>query len=489
MGDQPSHNGARYKPLSMKDVSAIHDTVLRVFSEVGFQVNLSEGRDLFKKAGAEVDESTATVKLSPDLVMELIKRAPDTVTLCGRDPNGKFDCEISGTKVFTGTGGTALNVQEPGETERRPSRLDDIVNMARLVDRLNNIHVYMLNVYPHELPESRVDVNRFAAGLNHTLKHVMGGVYTVEGVRNVVKMAEIIAGSPEKLRERPIVSMVTCVISPFKLDAKYSRLAVEAARSGVPVVVPSEPLSGATAPVTLAANLVVWAVDTLAGVMLTQLVRAGTPVLAGCVASITDMRDLKYLSGAVEMGLLNAGAAQLAQFYGLPIYTTAGMSDSKVNDAQAGYESAMTNVMVALAGGNFIHDAAGFLEFCTTASYDKLVIDNEILGMALRAVEGIRVSEKTLAFDVLKEAGPGGHFVSNRHTRKFMRSELYTPTLSDREKRDQWTEDGAEDAWTRATIKAKEILDAPARSVLPSDEIGRIAAEIPGIDPSVFHLH
>ncbi len=488
MDGRISLNGARYKPLSTEDVRAIHETVLRVFSEVGVQVNLPAARELFKAAGADVDESTATVKLSPDLVMELTQRAPDTVTLCGREPDGRFDCEISGSKVFTGTGGTALNVQEPGKTERRPSTLADVMHMARLVDRLDNIHVYMLNVYPHELPERRVDVNRFAAGLNHTLKHVMGGVYTVKGVRDVVKMAEIIAGSPEKLRERPFISMVTCVISPFKLDRKYSRLAMEAAQSGVPVVVPSEPLCGATAPVTLAANLVVWTVDTLAGVMLTQLVRPGTPVLAGCVASITDMRDLKYLSGAVEMGLLNAGAAQLAQFYRLPIYTTAGMSDSKVNDAQAGYESAMTSVMVALAGGNFIHDAAGFLEFCTTASYDKLVIDNDILGMAMRAVEGIRVSDKTLAFDVLKEAGPGGHFVSNRHTRRFMRSELYTPSLSDRDNRDRWTEQGSADAWTRATKRAREILDAPAKSVLPKEVIGRIAAEIPGIDSSVLHL-
>jgi trimethylamine--corrinoid protein Co-methyltransferase len=116
------------------------------------------------------------------------------------------------------------------------------------------------------------------------------------------------------------------------------------------------------------------------------------------------------------------------------------------------------------------------------------VIDNDILGMAMRAVEGIRVSDKTLAFDVLKEAGPGGHFVSNRHTRRFMRSELYTPSLSDRDNRDRWTEQGSADAWTRATKRAREILDAPAKSVLPKEVIGRIAAKIPGVDPSVLHL-
>jgi trimethylamine--corrinoid protein Co-methyltransferase len=198
------------------------------------------------------------------------------------------------------------------------------------------------------------------------------------------------------------------------------------------------------------------------------------------------MRDLKYLAGSVEMGLINAASAQMAQFYKLPVYTTAGMSDSKVNDAQAGYESAVTSVMVALAGGNFIHDAAGFLEFCMTASYDKLVIDNEIIGMVMRAVEGIKVTEETLAFDQLKAAGPGGHFVSSRHTRRYMRSELYHPTLSDRENRDVWEQAGSKDAWTRATEIARSVLDAPDKPVLAPEVIERIKSEISGIHPSLF---
>lgn len=480
------HASGQYKPLKDKDVKAIHETALNVFSDVGVQVNLPEARELFRSAGAHVDEATATVKIPPDLVMELIGRAPSDITLCGKRANGEFDCKVGGARVYMGTGGTALNVQDSGTKGSRPAGISDIVDMARLVEQLDNIHVYMLNVYPNDVPQADVDVNRFGAALNHTTKHVMGGVYSVDGVRKVIKMAEMIAGSPEKLRERPIISMVTCVISPFKLDENYTRLAIEAAGHGVPVVVPSEPLCGATAPVTLASNLVVWTVDTLAGVMLTQLVRPGTPAMAGCVASITDMRDLKYLSGAVEMGLLNAGAAQMSQFYDLPIYTTAGMTDSKVNDAQAGYESAVTSVMVALAGGNFIHDAAGFLEFCMTASYDKLVIDNDIIGMAMRAVAGIEVNEETLAFDLLKEAGPGGHFVSSRHTRRHMRTELYNPCLSDRENRDQWEQLGAKDAWARATEVVKSVLGSPATAVLSADVRDKIRSEISGIHPSVM---
>jgi len=301
-------------------------------------------------------------------------------------------------------------------------------------------------------------------------------------------MAEIIVGSPGKLRECPFISMVTCNISPFKLDEAYSRLTMEVVQNGIPVVVPAEPLCGATAPITLAGNLVVQNVDTLAGVMLTQLVSPGTPVLYGCISSITDLRDMKYLSGAVEMGLMNAASAQMARFYRLPLYSTAGMSDSKVNDVQAGYESAITNLMVGLAGGNFIHDAAGFLEFCMTASYEKLVIDNEIIGMVMRAVEGIQVNDETLAFDELKKAGPGGHFVSSRHTRRHMRSEQYHPQLSDREDRDKWKGMGARDASARAAHRVREILDGPAQPVLPLEIRERINKEIPTLRPSVMDL-
>jgi trimethylamine---corrinoid protein Co-methyltransferase len=473
--------GGRYQPLSQNDILRIHQTVLRVFAEVGVQVNHDEALEIFKKAGARVDPDRRIVRFDEEMVMGLIDKAPSTVNLCGREPDGSLDCEIGGTRVYMGTGGTALNVQDPGSDDNRRSQLRDIMDMARLVDVLENIHFYMLNIFPNDVTREDIDVNRFGAALNRTKKHIMGGVYTVEGIRNVIRMAEMIAGSPEALRQRPFISMVACIISPFKLDEEYGRLAIEVARNKIPLVVPAEPLCGATAPVTLAGNLVVDCVDTLTGVMLAQLVNPGTPVLFGCISSITDLRDMKYLAGAVEMGLLNAGASQMAQFYNLPIYATAGMSDAKVNDAQAGYESAITNLMVALAGGNFIHDAAGFLEFCMTASFDKLVIDNEIIGMVMRAVEGIRVDDTTLAFDEIQKVGPAGHYVSSRHTRRHMRTEQFMPTLSDRENRDVWQAAGAKDARRRATEKSRAVLDAAPVSVIDAEVRRRIIAEIPGL--------
>ncbi len=478
--------GGSYKPLSQQDIEKIHQTTLKVFQEVGVRVNCPEALDLFAEAGADVDATEKIVKISPSLVEKILSTTPSEINLCGRAENGELDCAIGDTRVHLGTGGTALNVQDPGAKDVRRSQLKDIGDMARVVDALENIHFYMLNVFPNDLPMEEVDVNRFGAALNRTKKHVMGGVYTVEGVRNVIRMAEMIAGSPEALRKRPFISMVACVISPFVIDEHYGRLAIEAARNSIPLAVPAEPLCGATSPITLAGNLVVLNVDTLAGIMMTQLANAGAPVLYGCVASVTDLRDMKYLAGAVEMGLINAAAAQIAQFYKIPIYATAGMSDAKMNDPQSGYESAITSLLVALAGGNYIHDAAGFIEFCMTASFDKLVIDNEIIGMVMRAVQGITVNDETLAFDLLKKAGPSGHFVSERHTRKHMRAEHYQPQLSNREGRERWMAAGGKDALQRATEKARQILDAPPVSQIPDDIRARLKTEIPGLKPFIM---
>ena len=308
----------------------------------------------------------------------------------------------------------------------------------------------------------------------------MGGVYTPEGIKQVIRMAEVIAGSADKLCQEPIISMIVCAISPLKIDRIYGDMIVTIAEAGIPLALPAEPLCGATSPVTLAGNLVIQNVDSLTEVCLTQLVNPGTPVIYGSVASSADFRDLKYIAGSIEMGLLNAAGAQLAQFYRLPFYATAGMSDAKTVDAQCGYESALSSLLCALSGANFIHDAAGLLDFALSVSYEKYVVDNEIIGMVMRAVEGIKVDEDTLAFDLIKEVGPGGNFVSAKHTRKYMRTEHYQPTLSDRDHLEEWQAKGKRDTYARARDRVEEILAAPGYR-LPDEIRQRIINEIPGI--------
>jgi trimethylamine--corrinoid protein Co-methyltransferase len=233
---------------------------------------------------------------------------------------------------------------------------------------------------------------------------------------------------------------------------------IQLARQGIPTAVPVEPLCGATAPVTLAGTLVIQNCDGLITTMLTQLANAGAPVIYGSVATSINFHDVRYLGGPVESGMINAATAQLARFYGFPYYSTAGISDSKTLDAQCGYETAVNNLLVALAGGDFIHDTAGLMEFATTVSKEKLIIDNEILGMVSRAVKGIEVNADTLAFDAIKNAGPGGNFIADRHTRKYMHKEHFFPGLSNREKREVWINNGHQTTAQRANEIVKEIL-------------------------------
>jgi len=449
---------------------------MRVFEEVGFQVNSDKALKFFQDAGANVDDNI--VRLPRETVMDLVDVAPSAVTLYGRQL--KHNLNLGGARVYAGTGGTALNIIDGTSGERQRATLQDLKTIAKLVDGLENIHFFLLPTYPSDVPVEDVDINRFFAGLDNTTKHIMGGVYTHEGIQQVLRMAEIIAGSPEKLRQEPFISIILCAISPLMIDKEYGDMIVTVAGAGIPVALPAEPLCGSTSPVTLAGNLVIQTVDSLAEVCLTQLVNPGTPAIFGSVASSNDLRDLKYITGCIEMGLLNTAGAQMAQFYKLPFYATAGMSDAKTVDAQCGYESALSNLLCALGGANFIHDAAGLLDFALSVSLEKYVVDNEILGMVMRAVEGIKVNKDTLAFDLIKEVGPGGHFVYNRHTRKYMRTEHYQPTLSDREHLEKWQTEGKRDTAARAKSKVEEILAAPGYR-LPQELRQKVLDEIPGI--------
>ncbi len=470
--------GGSFKPLTEESIHRVHQTAMRVIEEVGFEVNSEAALELFKTAEAWVDQGKHLVRLPQKRAMELIGMAPSEVRLCGQDE--KYDIILGGHRVYTGTGGTALYVYHPDTGQKQPASLDDLKRITKLVDKLDNIHLFVLSTYPTELPVEQVDVNRFFAGLDNTTKHVMGGVYTLDGVKQVIRMAEFIAGSGDRLRQRPLISMITCSISPLRMDGQYGDLVVAIAQAGIPLVCPAEPLCGATSPVTLAGNLVIQTVDSLMGVMLTQIINPGTPVIFGSVATNTNLRDLKYLAGSVEMGLINAAGAQMAQFYKLPFYATGGMTDSKVLDVQSGYESALTSLLCALAGANFIHDAAGLMEFALTACYEKYVIDNEILGMVMRAVDGIKVNDDTLAFDLIKQVGPGGNFVTTKHTRRFMRSEHYQPSLSDRDSREEWEAKGKKTILERATETVEELIASHNWS-LPADIREQVLSEIQGI--------
>ena len=451
------YKGGQYKPFTDSEVERINDTAMTLLEKGGVKVFTQTGYEAFKKAGAEVDEADNLVHIPRAMVEDAVDSAPSKVVLCGRDP--KKYCILEGSNVYLGTGGTAINVLDMETGQRRPSTNQDIRQMARVMDALENIHLFTINVFPNDITnKDEVDTNRFYSAITNTSKHVMGGIYSMNGVKELVEMAAMIAGGMDELRARPFVSFITLIISPFKIDNHYGEFTCYLAKESLPVVVPTEPLCGTTSPVTMASNVVMHTAETLAGVVLTQVVNRGTPVICGRVGSITDMRTMGHLSGAIERGMINAGVSQMAQHYKIPYYSTAGMTDSKLLDCQAGYESGMMNLLVAMSGANYIHDAAGLMEFDLTASYEKLVIDDEIIGRCMRVLRGIEVNDDTIALDLMLEVGAGGDFLAQEHTIKYMRSEFAPNTVSDREHREQWAADGSKDSFARAHEAALKIL-------------------------------
>ena len=470
--------GGAYSPLNDSEIEKVCETSFKLLENVGVLVHEPEALEYFKRANALVNPKTKVAKLPKSLIVDCLETLPSKVILHARDESQKLVLEDS--RVYAGTGGTALNILDSNTDFTRPAQLQDLKTICRLVDALENIHFIVLPTYPNDLEVSQVDVNRFFAGLSNSSKHIMGGVYTLEGLRQVVRLGEIVAGDRKSLRKRPIISVITCVMSPLKLDSHYAQLMMEAAKTGIPLCVPAEPLAAATAPATLAGTLAVQVADSLAGVVLTQIVNPGTPVIFGSVATTTDLRDMKYLGASIESGLLNAAGAQIAQHLNIPYYATAGMSDSKTIDCQCGYESALTLLLTALSGANFIHDAAGLMEFANTVSLEKYVIDNEIIGMVMRAVKGITVNTSTLAFDAIRRVGPGGNFLSERHTVKHMRKENYIPTLANRDRREKWIADGKKNTYSYAKEKVREILGTHKPLPLPEAVLGTIREEFQG---------
>jgi trimethylamine--corrinoid protein Co-methyltransferase len=442
--------------LTDAEVKRIHEASLQVLQRTGVQVEQREALELFREAGADVQENR--VRLSRALVEDAIDKAPSKVVLAGRDP--QHDLILEDARVHIGTGGAALQVLDLETGEIRKALLSDVGNMARIVDALDNIHFYLIPIYPTDLLEEQVEISKYYASLANTTKHVQAGVYTLRGIRDVVAMCERVAGSPGALRARPLVSFITSwMVSPLKFATDVTTLLIEVCRQGIPIVLSAAPMAGSTSPVTLAGTLAQLNAEQLSGLVLTQLVNPGTPVIMGPIPATADMRSGKYLGGSVELGISNAAVTQLAHLYQVPIYNSAGMTDAKLPDIQAGMEKAQSAIQVALAGTNFIHHAAGMLEDMSTIAYEQFVIDNEMLGMTMRAVRGIEVDDDTLALDAIDRVGPGGHYLADEHTLRYMRTEHYYPSaVFDRQGRDEWEEDGSLDAWGRAKDLAREIL-------------------------------
>ncbi|GAG16696.1 unnamed protein product, partial [marine sediment metagenome] len=256
--------------------------------------------------------------------------------------------------------------------------------------------------------------------------------FSGKGALDLYRMGEVVAGGEEAFKQRPMMIVNFLAVTPLSYDFETIGGIIGTARKGYPMIIGSDPQGGTTGPTPLAGQLVLNIAESLAAITLAQLVRPNVPIMLGNIGSVAEMRTGVVATGAVELGLINSSFNQMAKYYRIPTYSTGGMSDAKTSDAQAGVEKALQALMVSLSGGNYIHNAAGILDFSMTCSYEQYVIDNEMLGMVARVLEGIRVTPDTLSFDQIKEVGPRGNFMGLRHTLNHIRSEHYLPRLFDR---------------------------------------------------------
>ena len=452
--------GGQYKPLSLDQIEKIHNTSLLILEEIGiaYEAGLDETLDLLELSGAIINRAKGIISFPRKMVEKQLLSAPDKVTLYSRDR--KNDLELTGNRVHMGTGGLAINVVDLYTGKYRKSVLADTFNIAKIVENLENINFFSRPCTASDIPIDIHDINVFCASLSGTYKHFMGGVKDLATFEDIFEIATIVAGSKENLTKYPFCSIVTCfVISPLKLCSQSTLIMQEANRNNIPVVLASAPMAGSTSPRSMAGTLALVHAEELAGVTISQLTNPGAPVLYGAIPGVADMRTMGYLGGAVEFGMMNAAIHQMADHIKIPNYNSSGLTDAKIPDAQAGWEKAISTVLAAMGGSNYIHHAAGMMESMLSIAYEQYVIDDEIIGMTSKILQNIEVDDERLAFDAIKEVGAGGNFIMSPHTLRFMRSEYFEGNgISDRGSHEMWYAEGALDTRERAKKIVQNIL-------------------------------
>ncbi|MCW4011909.1 MAG: trimethylamine methyltransferase family protein [Candidatus Bathyarchaeota archaeon] len=472
------YKGGRFSVLTQDQLYDIHMATLEVLEKTGVLVKEKNALNLLKDAGATVDEENQRAYIPQYLVEEAIQKTPKTIKLCGRDP--KNNLRVEGNRSYFGLGGSGIYMLDPDTLERRTATKQDLIDSTRLADSLENIDFLMGLIIPQDIDQTIWDRYSAEVKLKNTMKHCFTGALGEDGARDVLKMASLVAGGEEELVKSPLFSFILCTVSPLTHDERNTETAMELARHKAPIIFACESICGGTAPISLAGTLVLQNAEVLSATLIAQLTNPGTPVIYGAVSSPMDMRNGSIVMGVPEVALMGVAVSQLAQYYGIPLYSMAGITDSKVPDAQASYEKALQQVLVGFTGGNLIHNAAGMLDKMITGSLEQMVIDNEIIGMVKRIMRGIEVNTDTLAADVIDKVGPGGHFLGEKHTRRLYRSEHDLSVLSDRLTREAWEKAGRKDVLVRAKEMVKQKLENHQVEPLDADvskEMDRIILE------------
>ena len=465
--------------LSPEELHRIDLTARKILERVGIRVISNNFLDILKEAGAQASYSDQIVRFEAGWLDEVMARAPSQFILYSRD--GKNDVHLGEGKVHFANGGRVFRILDMGTGGYRLTMLRDVAHTATLVDCSDYISLYIIACQAHDLQPQYYHLNDFFHALNHTSKHVMGGCDSREGAKQMWELSVFIAGGEQSLKEKPFVSVITNPISPLTIDGSTLDILNFCCNKSIPVTCAPAPISGATAPATLAGTLCQMHAEALAGVAICQVLSPGAKVIYGAVPTSMDLRHMEYTMGSVEMAMMNGAAVHLAKLYDLPIYASGGVTEAKRPDIQSGCEKTFSNLIVATSGADLIHLAAGMLDSGNSISYEQYFIDNEILGMINRILAGIKVDEEALALEVISNVGPGGNYVMEEHTIRHMKDEFFYPNLSVRCNFDIWEEQDRPSMLSRANNLVEKTLNDGKEGVLDTDLIIEIRKKFPGI--------
>lgn len=441
------------KMLSDEQVRAIHYATLEILSQTGVEMRDPQGREILLEAGAWV--SNMRIKIPEKLVNDSIADAPSCIKMYDRLGNLTMPLELG--KVFFGTGSDTIFTLDVETGERRRTTAQDVEDIARLCDELENIDFLMSMGNPSDVPPDDLYIHEFIGMMRGSVKP---NVYTAKNradMEDIYRIAVAEAGSEQKLREKPFCMLYAEPISPLLFPEESLQKLIFCAEKGIPASYPPSPNTGGGGPITLAGALALGNAECLVGLIISQLIRPGTPFLYGMNTAAMDMKTAIVSYGSPEWPMGVMAQMDLARYYNLPAWSAGGASDSKVVDTQAGIEMTFSILINLLTRATLVHDV-GYIEYGSTSSMETLVIADEIIQEARYLTNGLDINPKTLALDAIARVKPGAGFLADPHTRKNFRTSQWIPEIIDRTRYESWKDGGSKDMFRRANERAREIL-------------------------------
>ena len=454
------------KVLSDELIDKIIAEAIELLETTGVMIEGEKILEFLQELGVQTDPSRERAFFKEEMVHNSLKSAPSSIKLYDRE--GNLIATLEGDHVYFNPGSAALDILDYSSGKMRKPQTTDLIKLARLTDSLEHLKLQSTALISTDVPQAMSDWYRLYIGFLHCPKPMVTGIFALESLSVMKEMLVIIRGDERGLAEKPLAIFDACPSPPLKWSQLTCQSLIDCARWGIPSEIISMPMAGATSPVTLLATLVQHTAENLSGVVISQLVKPGAPVIYGGSPSVLDMRRGTTPMGAIETMLLNCAYSQIGKRLGLPVHAYMGLSDAKTLDSQSGLEGGMSLLLAALAGINVV-SGPGMLEFESCQSLEKLVIDNEICGMAYRLLEGVVQRDEPIATELLKDIQPDSHFLSSPHTLRWFREELYFPSIIERRTYGDWLKHGGKSLADKAAEKVEELLKKEVSPPLADD--------------------